>query len=145
MTDPLKEALCRICRTHYGRDCICDQCARTELRRSDETIKRLNRRCQLAESAAKDNVDACKREGISFGRVLANHAAVTAEEELRRLEAELHSADNIARIIDEMVDGGGLDIRSVLADARLCYGHPFEYKHNKRLAAPDAAKQGREA
>ena len=33
MTDPLQETLCRICRTHYGQDGICDHCARTELRR----------------------------------------------------------------------------------------------------------------
>lgn len=36
------------------------------------TNQRLNRRCQLAESAALQNVDACKRAGVPFGRVLAH-------------------------------------------------------------------------
>lgn len=44
----------------------------------------LNRRCQRAESVANENVEACKRAGQSFGRGLANYAAL---DYMRRLEA----------------------------------------------------------
>ena len=38
------------------------------------------------------------------------------------------AADKMARIIDEMVRKGQLDCRSPLADARLDYGEPWQYK-----------------
>ena len=41
----------------------------------------------------------------------------------------LTAADNMAKIIDEMIEAGSLDARSRLADARLDYGLPWEYKH----------------
>ena len=40
------------------------------------TIKRLNRRCTKAEAAAMVTVEDCKRQGVSFGRSLANWYAM---------------------------------------------------------------------
>ena len=41
----------------------------------EATVRRLNRRCQQAEKAASENVDDCRRAGVSMGRSLANWAA----------------------------------------------------------------------
>ena len=49
----------------------------------------LNRRCQQAEKAARDNIDACKRAGMSFGRSLANYAALLYHEDLERAQATI--------------------------------------------------------
>ena len=49
---------------------------------AEATISRLNRRCQSAESAAVQNVEECRRSGVSLGRALANWAAETAEEKV---------------------------------------------------------------
>ena len=47
----------------------------TEVSKLKDTVRRLNRRCQKAEAAAGQNVDDCRRAGVSFGRILANWAA----------------------------------------------------------------------
>jgi hypothetical protein len=44
---------------------------------------------------------------------------------------KLRAADQIAKIIDEMVDADTLNSRSRLADARLDYGQPHQYEHLK--------------
>ena len=41
----------------------------------EATVRRLNRRCQQAEKAAQENLEDCKRAGVSMGRSLANWAA----------------------------------------------------------------------
>lgn len=53
------------------------------------TNARLNRRCQQAEKAARDNIDACKRAGMSFGRSLARYAALLYREDLERAQATI--------------------------------------------------------
>jgi hypothetical protein len=45
---------------------------------------------------------------------------------------KLRAADQMAKIIDEMVDSDTLNARSRLADARLDYGQPHQYEHLKR-------------
>jgi hypothetical protein len=44
---------------------------------------------------------------------------------------KLRAADQMAKIIDEMVDADTLNSRSRLADARLDYGQPHQYEHLK--------------
>ncbi len=53
------------------------------------TIARLNRRCQLAESVADQNVEACRKQGVSFGRALGIYAASKAEAECARLRERI--------------------------------------------------------
>src|SRR5215475_13564543 len=51
-----------------------------QLRELQETNRRLNRRAQMAEGVADENVEKCRRAGISLGRGLANYAATRSEE-----------------------------------------------------------------
>lgn len=53
------------------------------------TNARLNRRCQQAEKAARENIDACQRAGMSFGRSLANYGAMLYLEDLERAQASI--------------------------------------------------------
>lgn len=46
-----------------------------QLEQARETNTRLHRRCQMAEAAALQNVEACQRAGVSIGRALAHWAA----------------------------------------------------------------------
>jgi len=46
-------------------------------------------------------------------------------------EQELIAADRIALAIDIMVEKGLLNSRSLISDARLNYGKPYEYNHLK--------------
>ncbi|KDE14230.1 hypothetical protein [Rhodococcus aetherivorans] len=62
------------------------------------TNTRLNRRCQLAEKAARENIDACKRAGMSFGRSLANYAALLYREDLERAQATIA---RVQKLIDD--------------------------------------------
>lgn len=55
----------------------------------------------------------------------------TMQTDIKVSPFELRAADTMARIIDDMVDDGKLSSRSPLADARLDYGQPHEYKHTK--------------
>lgn len=48
------------------------------------TNQHLHRRCQLAEKAARENVERCQRAGVSLGRSLANWAL----QDLRRRISE---------------------------------------------------------
>lgn len=72
-----------------------------------ESVKRLNRRCQQAESVARQNVAACKRAGQSMGRGLANWAA----RDIQRWERE-HVLDIIDMLDHEVgcptVDDGNI-------------------------------------
>ena len=61
--------------------------AEVERLRSKNT--ELNRRCTDAEGAARDNVEQCRRQGVSLGRGLANWAACEYEREVERLKAAL--------------------------------------------------------
>lgn len=54
-------------------------------------INELHRRCQGAESAVRENVEACKAAGVSFGRSLANAAARMYQAERDALKAEIAS------------------------------------------------------
>ncbi|QXU53633.1 hypothetical protein [Rhodococcus sp. LW-XY12] len=51
------------------------------------TNQRLNRRCQIAEKAAHENIDACRRAGQSLGRGLANLAALSYSEKLDEIRS----------------------------------------------------------
>ena len=56
-----------------------------------EKNKRLHRRCQLAESAVKNNIAECRKQGVSLGRVLsaAGYAMIEDENKRRREALEL--------------------------------------------------------
>jgi hypothetical protein len=78
----------------YRRVCAkvrATEAAEAELKQARETIARLNRRCQRAESVADQNVEACRQQGVSFGRALAGYAARKYADELdaarQRIEA----------------------------------------------------------
>ncbi|UQB71261.1 hypothetical protein KI427_16720 [Rhodococcus ruber] len=62
------------------------------------TNARLNRRCQQAEKAARENIDACQRAGVSFGRSLANYGAMLYLEDLERARATIA---RVLKLIDE--------------------------------------------
>lgn len=44
---------------------------------------KLHRRCQAAESAVKENIDVCRRQGVSLGRKLANAGYLILEDETK--------------------------------------------------------------
>ena len=62
------------------------------------TNARLNRRCQQAEKAARENIEACQRAGMSFGRSLANYGALLYLEDLERAQATL---TRVQKLIDD--------------------------------------------
>lgn len=72
--------------------------AEAALAEARATNARLNRRCQQAEKAARENIDACKRAGMSFGRSLANYAALLYREDLERAQATIA---RVQALIDE--------------------------------------------
>ena len=53
--------------------------------------RRLHRRCQRAESAVKENVEECKRQGVGLGRTLANAAYKPLEEENSNLVSQIET------------------------------------------------------
>ena len=56
------------------------------------TNTELNRRCQLAESAARENVETVLRAGMPLGRTLAHFAAMDARRECEALRVERDNA-----------------------------------------------------
>ena len=60
-----------------------------------DTNRRLNKRCQLAECAANDNIEKCKRAGVSFGRSLANYGCAKWGEENDKLKKEYWEASKM--------------------------------------------------
>lgn len=66
-----------------------------EVERLRDTNRNLNRRVQLAESAVAENVEACRRAGVSLGRVLANAAVAQMEAENEWLRAKLASIASV--------------------------------------------------
>ena len=69
---------------------------RDERDRLRKTNARLHRRCQLAESQIKTTVDDCRRQGVSFGRILANAACEMVEAERDRLR---EAVDEVRRLV----------------------------------------------
>lgn len=68
-----------------------------------KTNRKLNRRCQFAESVANENVEKCKKARISFGRMLANYAAIQAIDENAKLKKELehtYSHESVRGLVD---------------------------------------------
>lgn len=75
--------------------------AEAQLARQNETNRRIHTRCQIAEKAARDNVDACMRKGVSLSRGLSHFAYLKAEERAKESQTE------IARLqmqVDSMCD-----------------------------------------
>ena len=62
---------------------------KAENKRLRETNRKLNRRCQLAEKVADDNIEKCKRAGVSFGRALSNYGYLKQQEEIADLNEQL--------------------------------------------------------
>ena len=60
-----------------------------KLNRATETNRRLQRRCQLAESAALTTIEDCRRQGVSLGRRLAACGYIMIEDELK-LASEMY-------------------------------------------------------
>lgn len=60
-----------------------------------ETNQRLNRRCQQAEAGVEENVEACRREGVSLGRALAWAEVGRVEAEIIRLRKIVDEADQL--------------------------------------------------
>jgi len=74
---------------------------REQVARQNETNRRIHTRCQIAEKAARDNVDACMRKGVSLSRGLSHFAYLKAEERAKESQTE------IARLqmqVDSMCD-----------------------------------------
>ena len=64
--------------------------------------------------------------------------AAADAETWHRMQLALRAADEMARIIDSMVNSSRLDARSKLSDARLNYGLPWKYEWS-RLPAGNGA------
>jgi len=79
-----------------------------EIRQLRETNRRLNRRCQQVEKAAKENIEVCRRKGVSFGRGLANYTCVKLAEENKMLRAEL----------ERLIDVVGEEDRAIIEGVR---------------------------
>ena len=60
-----------------------------QVKRYQETNRRLHARCQLAESANKETVAKCKRAGVSLGRGLLSAAYFEHKERIAELEARV--------------------------------------------------------
>lgn len=60
-----------------------------QLTQARETNTRLHRRCQMAEAAALQNVEACQRAGVSIGRALAHWAASHYQRMAEQAEARV--------------------------------------------------------
>jgi hypothetical protein len=67
--------------------------ARKERDEARATNRDLNRRCQQAEAAARENVEACRRSGVSLGRGLGHFAAAMFERERDEARAALAERD----------------------------------------------------
>lgn len=75
------------------------EAAEAELAAARETIQRLNRRAQQAEAVADENVEACRRAGVSLGRGLANYAATRATEQLAAAQQrEQQTAERVSAL-----------------------------------------------
>ena len=85
-----------------------------ELAEARETIKRLNRRSQIAEAGVRDNVEECKAAGVSMGRTLANAAA---DMYLRRAEQAEAERDAQAELVGKLTAERD-DIAADLDEAR---------------------------
>jgi hypothetical protein len=76
-----------------------------------------------------------RRETISWGEltfeelveIIAEECTAQAPTHVEMLIA-LQRADEMAKVIDDWTERGELNTRSALADARLNYGRPYEYK-----------------
>lgn len=53
------------------------------------TVERLNRRCQAAEKAALQNVEECRKKGVSLGRGLANWAGTKFRRDLEEANRKI--------------------------------------------------------
>ncbi len=61
----------------------------SQLATARETNKSLHRRCQLAESAVKENIAACKKQGQSLGRRLSASGYLMLEAELTKAKKQV--------------------------------------------------------
>ena len=52
-----------------------------------------------------------------------------AGDDIRVLQLKLRDADIVMKVIDDLIKGGALDARSIIGDARLNYGDPYDYKY----------------
>lgn len=76
---------------------------KAQLDTARETNRKLHRRCQLAESAVKENIDECKRKGQSLGRRLAGAGYAMIEADVATTKAENERLrDNIEDAIERM-------------------------------------------
>ena len=102
-----------------------------------------------ADCAASQKLEATAKYLANFDPIkmreyiaIAEREAVQAER-IKELEASLCEAavslvdaDNLAKVIDEQVRANNIDARSAIADARLDYGEPHNYKRLQLLAKP---------
>ncbi len=75
-----------------------------ELATARETNKALHRRCQLAESAVKENIAECKRHGQSLGRRLSAAGYLLIEAELATAKEEVEDLRKTIRAKDTIID-----------------------------------------
>ncbi len=62
--------------------------------------------------------------------------------EIERLTTALQSADVMANAIDELVNRRGMNSRSIVSDARLQYGDPWQYQFYADVPFKMLAPQG---
>lgn len=74
-----------MCKSLVDREATCNACV-TKLR---ETLTRLNRRCQEAESAACVKVEEVRKSGPSLGRALAGWAAANYQRKYDAAQKEI--------------------------------------------------------
>lgn len=87
-----KECCGCFCHRLTGMPATCNSC----VSKLKETIKRLNRRCQEAESAATTKVEEVRKAGPSLGRALAGWAAADCNRKLEEAKKTIESMKKLS-------------------------------------------------
>ena len=86
---------------HWSTTALALKAAQAEIVALKETVSRLNRRCQDAESAARVKVEEVQKAGPSLGRALAGWAAGDYK---RQLEDALLQNSELTKALTDLLD-----------------------------------------
>lgn len=79
---------------------------------------KLHRRCQAAESAVKENIEACRKQGVSLGRKLANAGYMILEDENK---SQAKRIEELEKALKEIItESGEVDIKNWPTKQQIC-------------------------